>query len=222
MIGIDGLDELSSEDAALALQTARSLLAMPGIVTVVAADRSHLANGLAENDPALATARLARLIQIPYTLGGPQEDWPDAGPFARSLLEADPRSEAADETSPPDAATSALDRPWSTAEVAVVEALAPRAGATPRAVKRFVNLYRIARADPQMRGGSAKDLAALALALALQSAGSPADPREPPYDGMSDDVEAARNAASVALGSRIDAKDGARGYQTAQVYTAIR
>ena len=62
-----------------------------------------------------------------------------------------------------DASRSAVAEPLSSAEVAVLSALAPLTGGSPRAVKRFHNAYRLARL-----GKSPRPLIALALA-ALQS-----------------------------------------------------
>ncbi|MGH6676702.1 MAG: hypothetical protein ACRECE_10855, partial [Xanthobacteraceae bacterium] len=59
-----------------------------------------------------------------------------------------------------------IDWSMSGAELSLLAALAPLAGGSPRAVKRFVNLYRIARPQaPDHKG-------ALALMLALQQGGT--------------------------------------------------
>ncbi len=218
VVGIDGLDDLTSAEAAGYLQAAHRLLHAPGFVALVAADRNHLATGLAETDPALAARRLDRLVQIPYGVGG--EDWSGSAAFARALLEGgDADTGELDEASP-EAAVSSLDRPWTQSERAVVEALAPVAGSTPRAVKRFINLYRIARADPRLGNGSAKDLAALAMALALQSAGSPLDTLA--YGGVGDGLERARQIVAARLGMPLGLDEGGPGFETARAYCADR
>lgn len=74
-------------------------------------------------------------------------------------------------------------------ELALLGALAPLAGGTPRAVKRFVNLYRLVRAARQGaeldawlgRNGAARTYALLAFALAWQSGADPL--LTPPFIG---------------------------------------
>lgn len=218
VVGIDGLDDLPAEEAAAYLQTARRLLNSPGFVTIVAADRTHLAAGLAEADPALASARLTRLIQIPYRLRW-DDDPSEAKAYARALLgPPTPDGSPADDT---DASLSVLDRPWAERERAVVEAMAPVAGDTPRAVKRLVNLYSVARADPDLGQATDKDLAVLAVGLALQCGGSPFDGMVPSGSTeISDEVRQARQAASAALGGApLGPRDGARGAAVARRYS---
>ena len=64
---------------------------------------------------------------------------------------------------------SALDEPVSDGEADVLAALAPIAGGSPRAIKRFVNLYTLARLEPGAQRG------ALALMLALDGGGTAAE-----------------------------------------------
>ena len=72
----------------------------------------------------------------------------------------------------PDAKESALDEPLTEAETQLLAALAPLAGPLARAVKRFINLYRLLRTQwrdrPENRG-------ALAFMLALDAGGTPAE-----------------------------------------------
>ena len=68
----------------------------------------------------------------------------------------------------PTAALAANDAPPASTQFTLA-AVAPLAGATPRAVRRLVNLYGLARLDG---GGHA---GALALALALDLGGTPAE-----------------------------------------------
>lgn len=218
VVAIDGLDDLTSAEAAAFVQRAGRLLHAPGFVTILAADRNHLATGLAETDPALAKDRLDRLVQIPYALGG--DAWNGSATFARALLQGEDASEAPDAAEVPEAAFSTLDRPWTKNERALLEALAPVAGSTPRAVKRFVNLYRVARADPRLADAQAKDLAALAMGLALQAAGSPLDP--PTYGGLDDLADRASAAVAATLGSPLGAHESGRGFETARTYGAGR
>ena len=69
-----------------------------------------------------------------------------------------------------DASRSALDLPWRSGEADLIAALAPLAGHSPRSVKRFVNIYRLARARSE-------NYAALALLLALDAGGTEAERR---------------------------------------------
>ena len=218
VVGIDGLDCFSPSEAAAYLQTACTLLGAAGFVTVVAADREHLVTGLAETDPALAASRLKRLIQVPYALGGGSR-WSGSGLLARALLRGSDAKPDSSQHKALDASHSALDRAWLKTELAVVEAVAPFAGPTPRAVKRFVNLYRIARTDPRL-DGDGKNLAGLAIGLALQGAGSPINA----YDLAShidpdDEMREACKAAATALGTSFGARDGAQGLEMARAYS---
>ena len=212
-IGVDGFEDLPAGAAAEALATAHALLNRPGIVTVVAIDRDHLVSGLGPTDPAFAAARLDRMVQVPYSVGAGEELWPASQAFVRSLLSGDePVQTSAVEAT--DLSRSVLDIPWLQSEAAVLEALAPLAGTTPRAAKRFVNLYRIARADPRMRGGTAQDLAALAFGLALrQPAGM--------MPGPDPTAEAARRAVASVVGASFDPKPTGRGMTTARLYSGL-
>jgi hypothetical protein len=66
----------------------------------------------------------------------------------------------------PDSRHSSLDTPVTDGEAELLAALSPLAGPSPRGVKRFVNLYRLARLD------APDDLAPLAFMLALDAGGS--------------------------------------------------
>ena len=215
VVGLDGFDAVSGSEAAAFLQTAHALLDQPGFVVIAAADRIHLATGLAETDPALATARLSKMVQLPYTIGREDESWHGALPFVRSLLGPDVPGMA--DSAQPDATHSALDRPWLPSEAPVLDSVALWVGSTPRAIKRFVNLYRVARADPRLRDGSAQDLAALALGLALGTTGS--DPGFATND-LDDRARSAHDAVRKALGVPLDSASSERGRSVASRYTA--
>ena len=167
ILAIDGLDERSGADAVAVLETAQRLLG-PGLVCVAAAGRSHLLEGFTETDAALGFSRFERCIQLGYRI-----DADGTAAFSRpayaALLAGGRVPGRSREPEPADAA--ALDRPWRPREAETVAALSAFAGDTPRAVKRFVNLYRIARADPHLRDAPAPVFTALALALALDNHG---------------------------------------------------
>ncbi len=174
ILAIDNVDARTGAEAAALLQGVRQLLG-PGFVSIVAASRAHLAEGFGELDPARAFAQFERCIQVGYRLdaGAPaQASWPD---FATRLIDAREPLRPTMPPGAPDATHSALDRPWRPREAETMAALAGFAGDTPRAVKRYVNLYRIARADPHLREAPAPVFTALALALALDAHGLPDD-----------------------------------------------
>ncbi|MCW6509582.1 hypothetical protein [Lichenifustis flavocetrariae] len=224
VVGLDGFERVTGREAAAFLDTAHQLLAHPGIVTFLAADRAQLASGLAETDPALATATLNRIVQVPVAVGGEEGPCPDARHLVQSLLKpaAAPSQAGPDVAAEePDAGRSAFDRAWLPKESALLEALAPFAGSSPRAVKRYVNLYRVARADPGMVEANIHELAALALGLALQSGGGLPPASLLTSGSLNGEVQAARHAAATALGVALDLTRDGRGLETARRYGAV-
>lgn len=108
-------------------------------------------------------ARLDRLVQIPLQLGA------IAGDRARHFVSALLAPKTAKPAIFPEATASLFDDALQENETKLLGELAPLAGDSPRALKRFVNLYRLARhAAPQAR-------AALALALAIETGGDAAE-----------------------------------------------
>lgn len=169
VVALDGLDAVASTKAADLVRAARRLLG-PGFVTVVAADRTHLADGFGASDPALAAAQIARCVQLAYGVEPGSGAEAARSVLARKLMAGQP---SAPRDSGIDAKRSALDAPWRAREAETVAALAPFAGESPRSVKAFVNTYRIARADPALREAAGPVFTALALALALKAHGFP-------------------------------------------------
>ena len=167
VVAIDYLDRLPGPAAAAFLNTAYRLLARPNIVTILAMERGQIASALAEDDPALASSRLDRVVQLSYDLGA---DFQSPASLVDVMLE--PEKALVPTTA--DAVRAALDRPLQPYEIKLLRGLSAFAGTTPRAIKRFVNTYRVARADPRLAQGSQAALACLAWALALDgtSAGS--------------------------------------------------
>ena len=107
-----------------------------------------------------------------------------------------------------------------------MKGLSAFAGATPRAVKRFVNTYRVARADPRIAQATPSALACLAWALALDgtSAGSELAFVEQEsgqgrlgVDGTSD-LGRAFAVAQAAAGQPIGAADARRGLAVARSF----
>jgi hypothetical protein len=151
----------------LPLARARDILAQvraltrPGYVALIAVDPARLANGAGEDE-----ASLDKWIQAPFQIGEIAAR-ADYAALVREILG------PADAPRPPaplhDARQSALDEPISEAETQLLSALAPLAGSSARAVKRFVNLYRLIRTQGQNHKG------ALALMLALDAGGTPSE-----------------------------------------------
>jgi hypothetical protein len=145
IIAIDGLEAAASD----ATESIAAVLAKPGFVAVMTADPARI-----------GTDRLARMIQVPFTVAPADH----AALVDRLLGRAGAPASAAADTM--DSQNSSLDTPVSDSEAELLAAVAPLAGPSPRGVKRFVNLYRLARLD------APDDLAPLAFMLALDAGGS--------------------------------------------------
>ncbi|MDX7952403.1 P-loop NTPase fold protein, partial [Lichenihabitans sp. Uapishka_5] len=121
IVALDGFERLSPKEAAAYLEAAHLCFDRPGFVILLAAERDHLAAGLAEADPALARATLHRIVQVPVAVlvqGG--DAWPEGRRMAEALLRPVPAAAAV--TLAPEAGRSAFDKPWIAKEAAVVEA----------------------------------------------------------------------------------------------------
>ncbi|WP_158808371.1 P-loop NTPase fold protein [Beijerinckia sp. L45] len=156
VLALDHLDAVTPVRAKEILDSVHRLAAESGIVTLVAVDPRRLDTSLAD---------LERWIQLPLRL--------DAKPEERDhtaiVLQALGHAPAPASAPAVDATRSALDEPVSEAEATLLAALAPVAGGSPRLVKRFVNLYTLARLDSDAQKG------ALALMLALDQGGTQAE-----------------------------------------------
>jgi hypothetical protein len=152
VVALDEIDALPQEKAAALLDAAHRAFANAGIVTLLAADPARVG--------ADATA-LEKWIQVPFRVSavGAADD----AAFVAHVIGqvgADHAKTRAEAKGAP------VDWSISPAESGLLAALAPLAGGSPRAVKRFVNLYRIARAQaPEHKG-------VVALMLALQQGGT--------------------------------------------------
>jgi KAP family P-loop domain len=158
VFAIDHLDAVPATRGRDILAHARSLFKQ-GFVVLIAADPARLAAGAGETAPGLD-----KWIQVPFQLG----ELTSRANYA-TLVGQILGGQAAAEQLGRDTATSVLDQPMSPAEVRLLGGLAPLAGSSARALKRFVNLYRIARAQDQLHKG------ALAFLLALDAGGTPAE-----------------------------------------------
>lgn len=195
VVALDGLDALPAADALRLVETATRLLDSPRWALVAAVDPAHLGAAAGES-PAARRARFERLFQAAWRLDGEGFD------AARALAQALGRGDEPGAPPPPDATRSRLDEPLSSAETDLLARLAPLAGPTPRAVKRFANLYRIARLQTPDRAAAALMLALEtgapeADAIAIAQALADANPRP---DGDPRVVEAVRVARDAAGG----------------------
>lgn len=162
LVVLDGLEALESAAALRVATEVGALVALPGFVLVVAGDPGRMASGTADAPRQVLT----RLVQVPFQVGSGAAGGSDPARFVAGLLgRASPESAPA--LSPTDAA-EALAAPLDRQEADLLEGLAPLAGPGPRALARFVNLYRLAR-------GTSPAPAATALALAVETGGTAMD-----------------------------------------------
>jgi hypothetical protein len=146
-------DAVAPERARLILETLHRLAAASGLVTVIAADPRRLG---------LSVADLERLIQVPFRLDAK----PESRDYAAIVSDILGRGPVPAPAKPIDATRSVLDEPLSERQSALLATLAPLAGTSPRAIKRFVNLHGLARLGGDCHEG------ALALMLALDQGGT--------------------------------------------------
>jgi hypothetical protein len=161
VVAIDHLDAVPASRAREILVYARSLFNQE-FVMLIAADPARLAGAAGEAAPSLD-----KWIQVPFQIG----EIASRANYA-TLVHAILGGRGALEPRVRNAETSALpalDQPVSAAETQLLAELAPLAGGSARAVKRFVNLYRLIRAaGPNHQG-------ALAFMLALDAGGTPSE-----------------------------------------------
>ncbi len=156
VVGLDNVDRLAQPAALALLEAAARDFARPAFVTVIAGDLQKLAAAAPQ-----ANALFAKWIQVPLQVDA---QWDDRH-SALLVMQALNKTAAASATSP----QPQLDWTVSEDETKLLTALAPLAGTSPRAVKRFVNLYRIARAY------APGDKAVVALMLAVSEGGNVSD-----------------------------------------------
>lgn len=155
VLALDHLDAVPPERAR-ALLDALHRAAGPGIVTLAGADPARL-------DPQGANrGELERWIQVPVRLDAATSP---AG-YQALVREAVGHGGSTVPSDKPDARRSDLDAPVEDEEAEMLAALADLAGRTPRAVKRFANLYLLARI------GEERQLGILAFMLALAQGGT--------------------------------------------------
>lgn len=172
LIALDDVDALPPAQMRALLEAAHRAFAHRGFVTIIAADPARLTEEADAFD---------KWIQVPFRL-----DAAGSADYAGFVEHAIGRAGT------PDAAGKGPIAPvhdWSISaeESALLAGLAPLAGGTPRAVKRFVNLYRIARGQAGanrgtlalflalFNGGTADEIGTLRRALSWRDANAPLD-----------------------------------------------
>ena len=130
---LDGLDALAPARTLDLLDGVHAVLG-PASVALVALDLSQLADTAQRH-------RVQKLFQIVFNAHAAGAA--DGGRLMARLLGA--ASAGGVTSTEPDPLGSRLDEPLTGAESSLLTALAPLAGDTPRAVKRFLNAYRVAR-----------------------------------------------------------------------------
>ncbi len=187
LLVVDHLDAVAPERARAILEALHRLAAAAALVTIVAFDPQRVD---------AASSDLDRWVQLPLRLDALTADRDSSTLVLQAL------GRAAPPAPPPavDPTRSALDAPIGDGEATLLETLAPLAGTSPRAVKRFLNLYRMARLDVSVLPGP------LALMLALDQGGTPAE-RQVAAEAMGGDDGAAfePHAASVRLRAAVGA-----------------
>jgi hypothetical protein len=167
VVTLDNFDALPANQAGDTWVRAHTCLAHPGFVSVAAIDRAHLVRGLAPFGNVLE--RLEKSVQIPFDVGAASNITKMSQTLVANLI----GGAAATTPQPPLSPTSSsLDLPWSDADRALLHALAPLAGASPRSAKRFANLVRLSRAQLAGAAEGPAHFASLAMALALDAGGT--------------------------------------------------
>jgi hypothetical protein len=155
VFAFDNLDALAPSDAAQLLEAAHALLG-PGCVGAAAFDPAALTR---LDAPETARRRLEKLFPIVFNVATLAPS--DGGRFAARLVGS---NAVAKPLRYVEATASAITQPLTPADTSLFAALAPLAGETPRAVKRFLNACRAART-------SAAPRPAVALMLATRLGG---------------------------------------------------
>jgi hypothetical protein len=142
IVVVDNLDALSPAAAVSWIDAAQGVIG-PGLIGLLAFDPSRLAAAL--GNPSEARRRLGKWLQVTVNL--PARKDADGELVVTRLLSPGGHSAPA-----PDAAiAAALVEPLSSAETALLAALAPLAAHSPRDAKRFLNAYRLARCSNSPR-----------------------------------------------------------------------
>jgi len=214
VFAFDNLDALPPADAAHLLEAAHALLG-PGCVGAAAFDPAALTR---LDAPEAARRRLEKLFPIVFNVATLAPA--DGGRFAARLIGS---NAVAKPLRPVDAAASAITQPLTAAETALFAALAPLAGETPRALKRFVNACRVARASAAPRPAVALMLATrlggdrAAIAAMRQALDGPGPELNDPAGPAA--LVAATMAARAAKDGTISLDDARAAWEAARRYS---
>jgi len=214
VFAFDNLDALAPSDAAQLLEAAHALLG-PGCVGAAAFDPAALTR---LDAPETARRRLEKLFPIVFNVATLAPS--DGGRFAARLVGS---NAVAKPLRYVEATASAITQPLTPADTSLFAALAPLAGETPRAVKRFLNACRAARTSAAPRpavalmlatrlGGDRASLAAMRLAFD-GFAHDLLDPSGPPA------LVVATQAARAANDGAISLTDARAAWETARRYS---
>jgi len=209
----DNLDALAPADAAQLLEAAHALLG-PGCVGAAAFDPAALAR---LDAPETARRRLEKLFPIVFNVATLAPS--DGGRFAVRLIGS---NAVANPLRLVEAAASAITQALTPSETSLLAAIAPLAGETPRAVKRFLNACRVARTASAPRpavalmlatrlGGDRAALAAMRQALD-GLADELLDPSGPPALVVATQAARAANDGVITLADARAAWKAARRY----------
>lgn len=177
LVALDNVDCLPQTEASALIDAVRRAFDHAGFITLIAVDPARLAAAPSAEPSQNPKAALEKWVQVPFRIGTGLDDKhytalveaalgrPEATPLEGGRQEKDVQAEISPAKSPP----APLDWSVSAEESGLLTALAPLAGQSPRAIKRFVNLYRIARAQ------APEDKGILGFMLALDQGGSPAE-----------------------------------------------
>lgn len=205
---IDNLSSLPAGEGARLVEAAKALLG-PGCVALIACDPATLA----PSRPGWA----GQVFQATFDTSVLAKT--DGGRLAARLLSGAGPAPLAPE---PNATESPLSEPLSASETALLTALAPLTGGTPRAVKRFHNAYRLARLAKAPRPAIA-----LALAARMSLDAEVATHLRAQIDAEGEKVEdpagpaaliAALQSTRGALGGPIAKSDAAAAWDAARPY----
>ena len=213
VFAFDNLDALPPADAAHLLEAAHALLGL-GCVGAAAFDPAALSR---LDAPEAVRRRLEKLFPIVFNVATLAPA--DGGRYAARLIGS---NAVAKPMRLVDAAASAITQPLTPAETALFAALAPLAGETPRALKRFVNACRVARASAAPRPAVALMLATrlggdrAAIAAMRQALAGPDpelnDPAGPPTLVAATQAARAANDGAISLDDARAAWEAARRY----------
>jgi ribose 1,5-bisphosphokinase PhnN len=215
-LAFDNLDALAPAQALNLIETAHSLLG-PSFVGALACDPAVLAPALGGPEP--LRARFDKFFQL--TFNARVAGAANSARLIARLMGGGGTPQAPEPAI--EASRSELSEPLSVSESTLLAALAPLAATTPRAVKRYLNAYRIARGAVAKRpalalmlalgqSGDDQTIAGMDLLLTAQD-GTLDDPPGPPALVAAIRATSAANGAALTIAETIAAREIAQRYQ---------